>query len=131
MLPIQKDAITSIQKIKDFLNSDSNVIFAFLFGSGATEKQSRESDIDIGVYFVQPPVGLDLLNLINTLSELTGKNVDVVVLNSASVFLRHQVMKHRIALTIKDTVIYRKFREKTIADYEEYKYVSGMNIYDR
>ncbi|MBI4698978.1 MAG: nucleotidyltransferase domain-containing protein [Nitrospirae bacterium] len=131
MPPTQKDVATSISKIKDFMDNDSNIIFAFLFGSGATEKLRKESDIDISVYFVQPPAGLDLLNLVNTLSDLAGRKVDIVVLNSASVFLRHQVMKHRAALTIKDETIYRKFREKTIADYEEYNYISGMNIYDR
>ncbi|MEW6740587.1 MAG: nucleotidyltransferase domain-containing protein [Nitrospirota bacterium] len=121
----------SVEKLKNFLDNDPNVIFALIFGSGATGKQKRGSDIDIGIYFVKPPEGLDLLDLINVLSELTGREVDVVALNNASALLRHQVMKNRVALTIKDMVIYRKFREKTISDYDEYKYVAGMNVYDR
>ncbi len=120
-----------IEKLKNFLDNDPNVIFVIIFGSGATGKQKRSSDIDIGIYFVKPPEGLDLLDLINVLSELTGREVDVVVLNNASALLRHQAMKNRVTLTIKDVVIYRRFREKTISDYDEYKYVSGMNVYDR
>ncbi|OGW52842.1 MAG: hypothetical protein A2Y81_06015 [Nitrospirae bacterium RBG_13_43_8] len=123
--------MNTIEKLKTFLENDPNIIFAFIFGSGTREKQKKSSDIDIGIYFAQPPEGLDLLGFINMLSELAGKDVDVVVLNKASAFLRHQVMKNKIALTIKDRTVYTKFREKTISDYDEYKYVSGMNAYDR
>jgi predicted nucleotidyltransferase len=123
--------MNSIEKLKNFLDKDPNVIFALIFGSVATGKQKRGSDIDIGIYFIKPPDGLDLLDLMNVLSELTGREVDVVVLNNASAMLRHQVMKNRIVLTIKDMVLYRKFREKTISDYDEYKYIAGMNVYDR
>ncbi|MBP1723828.1 MAG: hypothetical protein H6Q44_1533, partial [Deltaproteobacteria bacterium] len=39
--------------------------------------------------------------------------------------MRHQVFKTGVPLLIKDSVIYRRFREKTITDYQESKYVSG------
>ena len=83
------------------------------------------------MYFYTVPKGLDLLNLINTLSNLSGREVDLAVLNTASAFLRHQVMKTGIPLIIKDRKIFQRFRERTISDYDEYKFVSGMNIYDR
>lgn len=126
-----KKFIDITQKLKGYLNADPNVIFAFIFGSAAIGKAGEKSDIDIAIYFEQPPEGMDLLHLISTLSELVGKDVDVVVLNTASAFLRHQVMKHKMELTIKDRERYRRFREKTISDYDEYKYVAGMNVYDR
>lgn len=123
--------MNSTEKLKDILDRDQNVVFALIFGSHAEGRQKKVSDIDIGINFVQPPEGMELLNLINALSELAGREVDVVVLNNASPFLRHQIMKNRIILTIKDIAAYRKFREKTISDYDEYKYISGMNVYDR
>lgn len=119
----------TFEKLKHFLESDPNVIFAVIFGSYAAGRHKRDSDIDIGIFFAEPPEGLDLFNLIHRLSELAGRDVDVVVLNKASAFLRHQAMKSRVALTIKDRAIYRRFREKTISDYDEYKYISGMNAY--
>jgi predicted nucleotidyltransferase len=125
------EIMKSTAELRKFLENDPNVVFALIFGSAAAGKRKKYSDIDLGIYFVQPPEGLDLLSLINTLSELTGGNVDVVVLNNASALLRHQVLKNRLALTIKDRMVYRKFREKTISDYDEYKYISGMNVYDR
>jgi predicted nucleotidyltransferase len=120
-----------LSKLKELLNYDSTVSFVFIFGSYVRKRQKGASDIDIAIYFNKPPDGIDLLHLINKLSDLTGKNVDLIVLNSASAFLRHQVMKHGIPLIIKDKTTYRQFREKTICDCDEYKFVSGMNIYDR
>lgn len=123
--------MNSNEKLKVFLDRDQNVVFALIFGSYAEGRQKKASDIDIGIYFVQPPEGIKLLTLINVLSELAGREVDVVVLNNAPPFLRHQIMKNRVILTIKDMAVYAKFREKTISDYDEYKYISGMNVYDR
>lgn len=124
-------AINPAPEISEALAKDPNILFALMFGSYAAGRQKKGSDLDIGIYFERPVEGLALLNLVSTLSELAGRDVDVVVLNKASAFLRHQVMKHRVTLLIKDRVVYTKFREKTIADYDEYKYISGINSYDR
>ncbi len=128
---MSKHTINPVHEISDSLAKDPNILFALMFGSYAAGKRKRGSDLDIGIYFEKPVEGLPLLNLINALSELAGRDVDVVVLNKASAFLRHQVMKHRVTLLIKDQVVYTKFREKTISDYDEYKYISGINSYDR
>lgn len=120
-----------ILKLKEFLGDNPTVSFAFIFGSYVRERHKKTSDLDMAIYFDTLPEGIDLLHLINTLSDLTGKEVDLVVLNTASAFLRHEVMRNGIPLIIKDRDTYRRFREKTISDYDEYKFVSGMNIYDR
>jgi len=128
-IPVVKD--NAITRIEEFVSSDPTVCFAMVFGSYVNTRHRKAKDIDIAMYFYTAPEGLDLLNLINGLSNLTGREVDLVVLNSASAFLRHQVMKTGIPLIIKDKVIFQHFREKTISDYDEYKFVSGMNMYDR
>jgi len=120
-----------IDKLKSYLNTDSNVVFALVFGSTVKGKPGKNSDVDLAIYFEHPLEGLELLAFICTLSDLTDKNVDVIVLNSASAFLRHQVIKYGVALMIKDKLTYTKFREKTITDYQEYIYVSGMEAYVR
>ncbi len=121
----------TIARLKEFLESDANVCFAFIFGSYAKGRQKKGSDIDIAIYFKNIPEGIDLLYFINALSDLINKEVDLVVLNNASAFLRHQVMKYGIPLTIKDRITYIRFREQTISDYDEYKFISGMNVYAR
>ncbi|CAN2040832.1 Polymerase beta nucleotidyltransferase domain-containing protein [Candidatus Magnetomoraceae bacterium gMMP-15] len=120
----------NIKKLKEKLMQDSNIIFAIIFGSYAKSCQHSKSDLDLALFFKNPLQGLDLFDFINELSEYTKKDIDLVVLNNASAFLRHQVMKHKILLFTHDQIIYRQFREKTMTDYDIYKFVSGMNKYD-
>ncbi|MDM8538292.1 nucleotidyltransferase domain-containing protein, partial [Desulfobacterales bacterium HSG17] len=81
---------------------DKNVLFALIFGSYAKGCPSVKSDLDIALYLIKPIKGIELLDFINKLSKITAKDVDIVVLNHASAFLRHQVMKHAHRLFIKD-----------------------------
>ena len=78
-----------------------------------------------------PPQGLALLDVINILSNMAQKEVDLVVLNRASAFLRHQIIKEGIRFLIKDPVGYRQFREKTMIDYDIYKHITGLHSNDR
>jgi len=119
-----------VRLVADHLRKDANVDFGLLFGSQESRRQKAGSDLDIAILFKTPPEGMALLHYINTLSELTGAEIDLAVLNRASAFMRHQVFKTGVPLLIKDPVRYRRFREKTISDYQEFKYVSGMQIYD-
>lgn len=118
------------EKLTEYFLHDMNIVFALYFGS-YVQKRRRLRDLDVAIYFKDPPKGINLLFLINNLSNLSDKEVDLVVLNNASVFVRHQVMKYGIPAVIKNRDMYRRFREKTIADYDEYKFVSGLNTYDR
>ena len=127
----ENSAEDTIRKLTYIFMNDENIQFAFLFGSYARRNHKKRSDLDIAIFLENPPEGLDLLYFINRLSDLSGREVDLVVLNNASAFLRHQVMKYGIPLVIKTRVLYRKFRERTISDYSEYKFVSGLDDYDR
>ena len=120
-----------VEQLKEKLSEYPNIMFALLFGSHAKVCQHASSDLDIALFFKQLLYGLDLLYLINELSDYTKKEVDLIVLNSASAYLRHQVMKHSVRLLVRDMIIYRKFREQTIIDYNTYKFVSGMDRYNR
>jgi uncharacterized protein len=131
LIPRHTDSGRIISDLKEYMSKDDNVLFAVLFGSYAAGKQKKRSDIDVAVYFRNPPFGLDLFSLINTLSDICAADIDLIVLNTASSFLRHQVMKYGVALAIKDQHIYRQFRECVISGYDEYKFISGMMVYDR
>ena len=117
-------------RLKDHLEKDENVVFAYIFGSFVTQKNRKNSDLDVAVYFNVPPEGFTLLKLINLLSNLTGTEVHLIVLNTASPFLKHQVLKYGKPLLIKDNIVHAEFRERLFTEYEEYKYISGMTMYD-
>jgi uncharacterized protein len=128
---IMKIAHDIVAAITGFLKKDSNVVFGLLFGSHAREKANKRSDVDVAVYFKDPPRGMEILDYSTRLSNHIRKDVDLVILNTASPLLRHQVMKHGIRLIIRDRTKFTKFREDTIRLYQDYKYLNYLEMYDR
>ncbi len=116
---------SEFQDLKACLSRDDNICFALIFGSYAANRAAHDSDLDLAACFYEPPEGLELLDMINHLSNAAQKEVDLVVLNRASAFLRHQIFKEGIRLLIKDPVKYREFREKTMIDYDTYRYLTA------
>jgi len=120
-----------MERLKILLQRDDNVLFAFIFGSHAEGTARKGSDLDLAIYFRMPPRGAGKLAAINELSHAAGREVHLAVLNEASALLRHQVLKYGAPVVIRDREEYYRFREKAMANYDEYKFVSGMAVYDR
>jgi uncharacterized protein len=116
----------NLERLKSTLEADPTVLFALIFGSFARGEERPDSDLDVAVYFSSSPEGLEVLEWLNRLSNAAEREVDLVVLNRASPLLRHQVMLHRIRLLVRDEAAYVRFRERTIRDYQEYLYISGL-----
>lgn len=86
-----------LSQIAEYLLNHTQVSAAWLFGSMATGKARKNSDIDIAVLFI-PGLSkykhFDLrLSLAGELARLTGRDVDVVDMQSAPLYLQHQVRK--------------------------------------
>ncbi len=120
-----------IEKLKPLLEIDEKVSFGYLFGSYAKGEQKKDSDVDIAILFNKVPEGAELLSMIDNLSDAVKKDVHLVILNKAHPFTKHQVFKNGIPILIKDFKQYVKFREASMDEFEEYKFISGMDIYDR
>jgi len=129
-IPLRISGLPFLPRLRERLDRDANVRFAVIFGSYARGGTRAGSDLDLAVYFNQPPVGLDHLDLLSELSDLAGREVDLVVLNRASALLRRQVFKNRIPLCIKDQPSYTAFRVKAMADYDTYRYLAGGRARD-
>ena len=117
---------STLNDLRQYLLQDDNTCFALIFGSYARGHARHDSDLDLALWFRDPPQGLFLLDIISILSNIAQKEVDLVVLNRASAFLRHQIIKEGIRFLIKDPVGYRQFREKTMIDYDIYKHVTRL-----
>lgn len=74
---------------------------------------------------------MEKLAAIVSLSQAAGRDVHLAVLNEASALLRHQIMKNGFSVIIKDREANCRFREQAMTNYDEYKFVSGMVVYDR
>jgi hypothetical protein len=95
-----------IQEIKPLLNDlfiKYNIRIAYLFGSQAKKKTTSLSDIDIAVLL---PEGLKKEEMVSISLKLMGdfssllhiKQTDVIILNTAPLLLKFQVIKNGILL---------------------------------
>lgn len=112
--------------ITDFLDPLPYIRFAYLFGSLASGNAGALSDIDIAVFFddtITDGRGLTYspeCELSSDLEQILGQPVDLAVLNTASVFLRYQVLKKGELLFCRSEKERIQFHEETIRSYLDF-----------
>ena len=86
------DAI-NIKVLKERISSIPGIAAAYLFGSAVKGSMKRESDIDIAILFddEHAPTA-DRLEIMTNLSRAAGRDVDVVIVNSAEPRLFHEIL---------------------------------------
>lgn len=82
----------------DIFKKYPNIVFAYLFGSMANEKTHADSDVDIAV-LLDIKEGFDInsslnlrLDLMNELEKYFQKKAEVIILNTASILLKYEVV---------------------------------------
>ncbi|SPJ15156.1 hypothetical protein SBDP2_230009 [Syntrophobacter sp. SbD2] len=84
----------ALEKIGRFAKSNEVIAAAYVFGSSAAGKERRESDIDIAIMVRGSMGGFERVQLETELSNLLGKDIDLVVFSLASALLQHQILKY-------------------------------------
>jgi len=87
----------------EYFAKRDDIIFAYLFGSYAKEKQTHLSDIDIAVY-IREKKGISdkKLKILMDLSKLLKTDdIDLVILNEAPISLLTKILAHKIILNDK------------------------------
>ena len=108
-------------KITSALTPDTDIAFAYLFGSRAGGQATRLSDIDVAVYLHDPPDGDKRLEILGTLIDtLKSDRVDLVILNTAPLPLKFRVLKKNRLLVDKAPFIRHAFESSTIAMYIDF-----------
>ena len=110
-----------INKLKESLTVNSDIVLGFLFGSFAEGTITSSSDLDIAVYFSGSVDFYRLNKLREDISAMLGIDVDVVVLNSASPVIKMQVLKKGKLLINKDRKVYNAFFVDTVNEYDDLK----------
>ncbi len=90
-------------KIERFLKPNRNIVAAYLFGSVATARERPHSDIDLALMIRGSIGGFERVELETALSNLLGKDVDLVIFSQASPLLQHQILKYGRILYESDT----------------------------
>jgi uncharacterized protein YutE (UPF0331/DUF86 family)/predicted nucleotidyltransferase len=83
------------KRIVSALNAGPPLRLAMLFGSGARGTDRSDSDVDIGIAPLDPDLPLVAeLDLQSRLSEICGREVDLIRLDRAPCLVRWQVVRH-------------------------------------
>lgn len=89
-------------RILQVLGQQGGIRLAILFGSLATGGATPRSDLDLAVLMDSPLSGEIKMNLIDALSQTTGRPVDLVDLRVAGEPLLGQILKHGVRLLGSD-----------------------------
>ncbi len=114
-------------KLMDFLSKQDNVKLAYLFGSAASGKAGKLSDIDIAVMLDESlgkKEGFDLqLRLISDISSiLKTDKIDLVVINDAPLSLKFEIIKANHPLFVRDRAEKVDFEQRVMSRYLDRRY---------
>lgn len=100
-------------ELEALLTSETNVGFAYLFGSLAKGRAGPASDVDLAVHLkadATPSRRFDRkLELEARAERALGRTVQIVVLNDAPLELRFNVLAHGLLISARDDAARRRF----------------------
>ena len=129
--PLQLYCVENIIKV---LAEESDILFAFLFGSYAKGTQDEKSDIDIAVYLKDESI-LERVPLYPSRLAIKieraldkKKTVDVRILNGSTLRFRSQVLRFGKLLHSKDEKKRIEFETSSLLQYYDFK--PHLEMYD-
>jgi predicted nucleotidyltransferase len=94
-----------ITALTEYLAAQPDVVAAYLFGSRATGRARAASDVDVAALLNEEDSFARFerrLQLMVEVSDVCGREADVIVLNDAPPLLQHQVLRHGRLLYERD-----------------------------
>lgn len=123
----------TVQCLKEMLNNQPSVIFAYLFGSRVKGYANEESDWDIAVYFSGPVENAGLwpsFELEAKLSRAIGSTVQISMLNSSfSPVFGFKIVSEGILLTDKNKEFRMDFENRVLRQYYDWQYFLKRQIF--
>lgn len=118
-----------LSEIETILKKDSNILFAYLFGSKVKRSSRFGSDLDIAVYFQDEPEILEIGALVLKLEEASNCKVDVVSLNNLDKLnpkLAYSIISEGIIAYLKHKELFNQFKESVILNYLDFKPIDEL-----
>ncbi|MCP2520369.1 nucleotidyltransferase domain-containing protein [Candidatus Aminicenantes bacterium AC-335-B20] len=121
---ITQDINPLLSELKNKLEKEKDIVFAYIFGSYGKGKISPLSDIDIGIYIEpQNKIWDRKLELLTLISEvLKTDEIDLVILNEATPFLIYSVLNTGKLLFSKDEIKRISFLVKKLKEFLDFGY---------
>ena len=123
--PIAQNVRKLLPLLPNYLENDKDISLTYLFGSFASEKERKLSDVDIAVLLKE---GIEPLEKqLNLLSEITfilkTDEVDLVILNRAPISLQYTIISEGKLLVNREDKLRRDYEEKVSQHYLDSEYM--------
>ncbi|WP_242863272.1 type VII toxin-antitoxin system MntA family adenylyltransferase antitoxin [Caloranaerobacter ferrireducens] len=117
-----------LEKCKEVLLNNPQIIFAYVFGSYARGTSDENSDIDIAIYLNDKEMSAkDYLDLKIRLESICKRKVDLIILNESPPLLKYEVYLDGILLFTRDEIAESNFKVHTLFEYEDMKRYLDMS----
>ncbi|HQI41297.1 MAG: hypothetical protein B6D44_02045 [Ignavibacteriales bacterium UTCHB2] len=120
----------SVKKnLESVFKNETNVTFAFLFGSVAKNNLRYGSDIDVAIYFKNEPALIEIGDLTLKIESALNCKLDLVRLNDLDKLnpvLAYNVISEGIILINNDKRVFNEFIKSVILRYLDFKPVNDF-----
>lgn len=108
--------------IKSYMQKQSYIEFAYVFGSYARGDYLVTSDIDIAISLsIEKLLPQEYLKLRTKLMEITKKEIDIIILNDADTLIKHRITQEGILIFTRSEVKEKSFRVRVLFEYDDMK----------
>ena len=118
-------AMSLIDRIRPVLQGAPDVRLAVVFGSAARQTEGRDSDLDVGVSFVEG-TGQAAPALAVALERAAGRRVDLVLLDNAPPLLRFEIARSGLVLVERAPRAWADFRSRAMIDWWDWAPTARM-----
>jgi len=122
-----------VKRIIRYFKDTDEVSALYIFGSAGKGKTTGESDIDIAVLIDESKLKRRNFELLKrkyyaVSPTFSLRSVDIVILNTATPFLKHQILKTGRILFDKNRDLRVRFTERAITEYLDYKPIEDIYL---
>ena len=115
-----------------YLQSRSDITFAYLFGSLASGYNTLLSDVDLAVYFSEGEITIERkMEILGKLMELLETDeIDFVILNTAPLTLRMKILENKSVIVDNAQFLRYAYESVTMRKYFDFS-IKEMSILER
>ena len=130
---LPENILQLLPKASDYLASHPKVLFAYLFGGLVKGGLQPLSDVDLAVYLADShsfsEIKLDILG--NLIDILQTDEIDLVVLNTAELPLKMNVLKNKKVIVNKDPFARHIFESLTMRKFYDFSMIESAILHRR
>ena len=121
-----------LPKAQAYLQSRSDITFAYLFGSLARGQSTPLSDVDIAVYLSEGEIDIERkMEILGRLMELLETDeIDFVILNTAPLTLRMKILENKTVIVDNAPFLRYAYESVTMRKYFDFS-IKEMSILER